>query len=127
MELQSYTAVIDDGELDADTPVWGCGCDPDETLTVGGVEPIGSCMLTPGDPSPVGRCPDCDGLVYADVRFDVAAHETFGGELLVELHPGVRKEEVDGIRYMMSKRWAWPHYAVTSRLHEPDEDDSDPS
>lgn len=25
---------------------------------------IGSCALTPGDPSPVGRCPECDCLAY---------------------------------------------------------------
>ena len=27
-------------------------------------KPIESCSLTPGDPSPAGRCPDCDALVY---------------------------------------------------------------
>lgn len=26
--------------------------------------PIDSCSLTPGDPSPAGRCPDCDALAY---------------------------------------------------------------
>lgn len=25
---------------------------------------IGACALTPGDPSPVGRCPECDCLAY---------------------------------------------------------------
>jgi hypothetical protein len=28
---------------------------------------IGGCALTPGDASPAGRCPKCDGLVYPDV------------------------------------------------------------
>jgi hypothetical protein len=25
---------------------------------------IGHCSLTPGDPSPAGRCPECDALAY---------------------------------------------------------------
>lgn len=28
------------------------------------VADIERCALTAGDPSPIGRCPDCDGLVY---------------------------------------------------------------
>jgi len=28
------------------------------------VAEIGSCCLTPGDPSPAGRCPKCSALVY---------------------------------------------------------------
>lgn len=27
---------------------------------------IGSCKLTPGDPSPAGRCPECASLAYPD-------------------------------------------------------------
>lgn len=27
---------------------------------------VQSCALTPGDASPVGRCPECDGLAYLD-------------------------------------------------------------
>lgn len=27
---------------------------------------VGDCSLTPGDASPVGRCPECDGLAYLD-------------------------------------------------------------
>jgi hypothetical protein len=27
---------------------------------------IDDCMLTPGDPSPAGRCPQCDTLAYID-------------------------------------------------------------
>lgn len=26
--------------------------------------PIEDCILTPGDPSPAGRCPECDSLAY---------------------------------------------------------------
>jgi len=28
--------------------------------------PIEECMLTPGDESPVGRCPECEALAYVD-------------------------------------------------------------
>jgi hypothetical protein len=27
---------------------------------------VEDCVLTPGDPSPVGRCPECDTLAYVD-------------------------------------------------------------
>lgn len=27
---------------------------------------IEDCALTPGDPSPAGRCPECDSLAYVD-------------------------------------------------------------
>lgn len=30
----------------------------------GDVEDIGKCALTPGDPSPVGRCPECGTICY---------------------------------------------------------------
>lgn len=26
--------------------------------------PIVECKLSPGEPSPVGRCPNCEGLIY---------------------------------------------------------------
>jgi hypothetical protein len=41
-----------------------CGCG--WTGSAEDVANIQSCALTPGDPSPVGRCPDCDALVYLD-------------------------------------------------------------
>ncbi len=59
-----YTVEMDDLH-DETTPVSGCGCGPCRSaLTVADVVEIGDCCLTPGDPSPVGRCPHCDGLVY---------------------------------------------------------------
>lgn len=59
-----YTVEIDHAHP-PETPVGGCGCDgPNRTLAE--VAEIGDCSLTPGDPSPAGRCPDCDGLVYVD-------------------------------------------------------------
>lgn len=27
-------------------------------------QPIKACALTPGDPSPIGRCPVCESLAY---------------------------------------------------------------
>jgi hypothetical protein len=62
LTLPAYTAVIDlPLGVDESTPVTGCGC---VGLTIKDMEPIGECWLTPGDPSPVGRCPECGGLVY---------------------------------------------------------------
>jgi hypothetical protein len=61
----AYQAEIEDS-LPRETPVNGCGCDWPGTL--GQVEPIRDCCLTPGDPSPAGRCPQCLGLVYVDTE-----------------------------------------------------------
>ena len=36
------------------------------TGTADAVDEIEDCALTPGDPSPVGRCPECDWLAYVD-------------------------------------------------------------
>lgn len=48
----------------ADTP---CSCDDcDWRGTFAQLNAIGECCLTPGDPSPAGRCPDCDTIVYVD-------------------------------------------------------------
>lgn len=57
----SYTAEIDD--LPDDTPVAGCGC---TGLNYCELADIDDCVLTPGDPSPAGRCPECGELVYPD-------------------------------------------------------------
>lgn len=55
-----YKALIDD--IAADTP---CQCQNCEwTGGFAGLAPIGDCALTPGDPSPAGRCPECDTLAY---------------------------------------------------------------
>ena len=59
MHLPDYRAGIDGHELDPDTPTNRPG------LVVGAVAPIGDAVLTPGDPSPVGRCADGD-LVYPE-------------------------------------------------------------
>lgn len=48
-------------EEDNDTPV-RCACDWRGTFA--DVAEIDECALTPGDPSPIGRCPECDELVY---------------------------------------------------------------
>jgi hypothetical protein len=45
-----------------DTPVDCDGCD--WTGVFVDLEEIGDCSLTPGDPSPAGRCPGCGSLAY---------------------------------------------------------------
>lgn len=68
--FESYTVEIDDsGDWDGDTPVAGSGV---AGLTVLKVDPIGECCLTPGDPSPIGRCPETGDLVYLDRPIDRA-------------------------------------------------------
>lgn len=55
-----YKALIDDPA--ADTP---CQCENCEwTGGFAGLAPIEDCTLTPGDPSPAGRCPYCYALAY---------------------------------------------------------------
>lgn len=61
--LTSYRAHIDVSDATPDTPVTGSGVNG---LTLKDVHPIKNCSLTPGDPSPVGRCPQTGDLVYLD-------------------------------------------------------------
>ncbi len=35
---------------------------------------IEECALTPGDPSPVGRCPECDSIAYVKMAPSPAFH-----------------------------------------------------
>jgi hypothetical protein len=59
-EPYDYKALIDDPAADTQCQCGNC--------TWRGVfsdlAPIGACSLTPGDPSPAGRCPECDTLAY---------------------------------------------------------------
>lgn len=57
---------IEADQVDPATPVKGCGCAMDGDFTVAAVTAIDGCALAPGDASPVGRCPNCDALVYID-------------------------------------------------------------
>lgn len=52
---------------------------------------IGTCALTPGDPSPVGRCPQCDSLAYLDGEIRA------GGTLRMFSTEGVLLAEVGNI------------------------------
>jgi len=55
-----YKALIDGIEDDAP-----CRCEDCEWVGVfTDLAPIEDCCLTPGDPSPAGRCPECDTLAY---------------------------------------------------------------
>lgn len=86
--LERYKVHISIDGFELQTPVTGSGVD---SLTVAQVEPIGSCELSPGDPSPIGRCPQTGDLVYLDRpkdRVRLHAEEMFN--LLVDiLTPGI--------------------------------------
>lgn len=58
----SYEAARDHLEPDVSCRCGGCGAN----WRYGELHAIGDCCLTPGDPSPAGRCPDpdCDSLAY---------------------------------------------------------------
>ena len=66
----AYRAELD--HLDDATP---CKCgDCGATWPYDQLAQIGDCSLTPGDPSPAGRCTDprCDSLTYPDRPLDKA-------------------------------------------------------
>lgn len=65
---ERYTAEIESSGFEAHTPV-GCG-DCGWLGSCGDLKPIKTCVLTPGDPSPVGRCPDCYCLAYLATKGD---------------------------------------------------------
>lgn len=53
---------VDEVAADDGAPVGCSGCG--WTGKARDVAPIDGCALTAGDPSPVGRCPECDSLAY---------------------------------------------------------------
>lgn len=69
-----YKALIEGPE--DDTP---CECsDCEWTGMFVDLAAIEDCSLTPGDPSPAGRCPECDVLAYV-VKPDLVAHVVVAG------------------------------------------------
>jgi len=60
--VTSYTAIIEFSDKPSRIE---CECfDCDWKGTAADLKDIGSAVLTPGDPSPAGRCPECEELVY---------------------------------------------------------------
>jgi len=60
--MTGYAATVFD--MDNDTPV-SCGsCEWGGTASE--LLEIGDAILTPGDPSPAGRCPECESLAYVE-------------------------------------------------------------
>ena len=58
----AYYAIIDEPEPNS---LWSCS-NCGQTSTYEELDDIEECILTPGDPSPAGRCPneDCGALCY---------------------------------------------------------------
>lgn len=67
MPMQTYNAEIDIQD-DAAVSCGSCSWKAKARELV----PIDGCALTPGDPSPAGRCPECDALAYVDLPEDDA-------------------------------------------------------
>ena len=65
-----YSVLIDDTPADETKCECGvCGW----TGYFGLLDDIDGCSLTPGDPSPAGRCPECDALAYVVTPKTLAA------------------------------------------------------
>ncbi len=80
METLFYQVDIDDHDLSGQP----CKCEACDWQGVADeLADIGDCSLTPGDPSPAGRCPVCDTLAYLSRPIDYA--RAAGPELLVAL------------------------------------------
>jgi hypothetical protein len=63
MTVSGYSVQVDFMGDPETIPVDGCfGCG--WTGMASECAEIDTCSLTPGDPSPAGRCPECDCLVY---------------------------------------------------------------
>lgn len=79
-----------------------CECDSCEWKgTAAEVQEVQDCALTPGHPSPVGRCPNCDVLVYvgAPQRAAAPSVDPHMLEMLCQLDEylrEIRAENLDG-------------------------------
>lgn len=60
MTASRYRAIVDHVDDSAPACCGDCGW---IGVAVDTAE-IGECALNPGDPSPVGRCPECDSIAY---------------------------------------------------------------
>lgn len=59
----TYSAEIDRPSGDTRSRCGACGW----AGRFNALQAIGACALTPGDPSPAGRCPACESLAYVEV------------------------------------------------------------
>jgi hypothetical protein len=82
-----YTAIIQDIG-DKTHCVCGSGCGWKGNFSK--LEEIGDCILTPGDPSPAGRCPRCDDVAYVAE----APPKSIEALALVHIWPGDLKIEL---------------------------------
>lgn len=88
MTTTTYRAEVD--HVEDDTPCY-CG-DCDWHGVAQATKDVEDCTLTPGDASPVGRCPECDSLAYL---YDKASR------VLVAAVTEANKPEHDGNPYLL--------------------------
>jgi hypothetical protein len=74
---------VKDVEDQGDAPVSCSSCE--WTGKASETRDIHECSLTPGDRSPVGRCPDCDALVYIDRAETPVDHTNSMPEIMANL------------------------------------------
>lgn len=76
------------------------------TGTADAVDEIEDCALTPGDPSPVGRCPECDCLAYVERPLRANPLDLRLLEMVCELEDylcAIRDETLDGSEPELAK------------------------
>lgn len=81
-EYPSYDYVV---EIDAPAPATPCKCDDRGWQgPFAALREIEGCSLTPGDPSPAGRCPECETLAYVarpDTTIETMTLEDFNADV----------------------------------------------
>ncbi|MCM3583816.1 hypothetical protein M3795_25425 [Ralstonia pickettii] len=85
MTASRYRAIVDHVEDRQPSCCGNCGW----VGVAADTAEIDECSLTPGDPSPVGRCPECDSIAYVKMEpspvFDDVAHVLREGLRLMPL------------------------------------------
>jgi len=103
----TYTVDIDEPE---DATVCECGsCNWQGRFSE--LTEIESCSLTPGDPSPAGRCPECDTIAYVvteQTRLEGAAAELNAAlRLAVDFIENVADDNPERQMKFFAVREAW--------------------
>jgi hypothetical protein len=129
MTTDTYTALVDG--VDDNAP---CHCDDcDWTGIASDTKDIEDCILTPGDGSPVGRCPECDTLAYVSkptpdtvkvVKITVSGADVSGAVAYGLAKQGVwfRCAPLPGVQFEFTVKahdaWYLPSHQSGKALHQ---------
>jgi hypothetical protein len=98
--------VLTTESLPLDTTCDSCHCG--HSCHLSDLKPIGFCSLTPGDPAPAGRCPECNDLMFPQTRSRTTLeHADWLGTAAAEAHNELLRLGVEpGDQLMMTLRLA---------------------